>query len=75
LADAVILFEQIWEGDFRRRSLERETCDCRAAALGDLDGGGNTEIVAGRFRNFQFGGTAAPALSGDRSLARCVLRK
>ncbi len=74
-ADAVILFEQTRPGEFRRHALERETCDYPSAALGDLDGDGKIDIVAGRFRNFRFDGTATPAAAGDRALAPVVLWK
>jgi hypothetical protein len=43
--------------------------------LGDLEGDGKIDIVAGRFRNFRFGGTAAPGVPGDRSLAPLVIWK
>ena len=74
-ADAVILFEQTRPGEFRRHSLERETCDYPTVALGDLDGDGKVDIVAGRFRNFRFDGSATPPVAGDRSLAPFVLWK
>ncbi|MGP0062674.1 MAG: FG-GAP repeat domain-containing protein [Isosphaeraceae bacterium] len=74
-ADAVILFEQTRPGEFRRHALERETCDYPTFALGDLDGDGRIDIVAGRFRNFRFDGTATPGPSADRSLAPFVLWK
>ena len=56
-ADALILFEQTAPGQFRRHALERLTCDYPSVVLGDIDQDGRLEIVAGRFRNFQFAGS------------------
>jgi hypothetical protein len=74
-ADAVILFEQTRPGEFRRHALERETCDYPTVALGDVDGDGKIDIVAGRFRNFRFAGGIPPVVSADRSHAPLVLWK
>jgi hypothetical protein len=66
-ADAVIIFEQISAGEFRRIALERESCDYPSFALGDLDGDGKIEVVAGRFRNFRFAGDT-PSPGANRPL-------
>jgi FG-GAP-like repeat len=74
-ADAVILFEQTGPGEFRRHSLERETCDYPSVALGDVNGDGKIDVVAGRFLNFKFATGKPPEDSTRRSLAPFVLWK
>jgi hypothetical protein len=74
-ADAVIVFEQTRRGEFRRHALERETCDYPTLALGDVNGDGKLDIVAGRFRNFQFAGAGSAGSVPEGATAPWVIWK
>ncbi len=74
-ADAVVVFEQVKRGKFERHAIERESCDYPTIALGDLNGDGKLDIIAGRFRDFRFNGANPSASSAAGNNAPLVIWK
>ena len=53
-ADAVVLFEQVNRGEFKRHAIERETCDYPTSRSATSTPTASSTSIAGRFRDFQF---------------------